>query len=140
MDVKSFESVSDFLICTEDLLLQNESFYNLKLGLSGAIKNKNIEVENPLFFAVFDNEELVGCALRTHADKPIALSKMSKFAILKLVKTLIEQKITLAGVIGEIETTNEFIDRNSLFGCRGRVPDKSTAKRRFHAFHVAPRS
>ena len=29
MDVKSFESVSDFLICTEDLLLQNESFYNL---------------------------------------------------------------------------------------------------------------
>ena len=32
------------------------------------------------------------------------------------------------------------IDRNSLFGCRGRVPDKSTAKRRFHAFHVAPRS
>ena len=28
------------------------------------------------------------------------------------------------------------IDRNSLFQCRGRAPDKSTVRRRFHAFNV----
>ena len=32
------------------------------------------------------------------------------------------------------------VDRNSLFKCRGRAPDKSTARRRFHAFNVTQRS
>ena len=31
---------------------------------------------------------------------------------------------------------NKKIDRNSLFECRGRAPDKATAKQRFHAFHI----
>ena len=30
------------------------------------------------------------------------------------------------------------IDRNSLFERRGRAPDNSTAKRRFHAFSLIP--
>ena len=30
------------------------------------------------------------------------------------------------------------IDRNSLFKCRGRAPDKSAEKQRFHALTVPP--
>lgn len=110
MKIKSFENINDFLRITEELLLQNESFYNLKLGLSGAIQNKNIEVTNPMYFALFNNEVLVGCALRTHADKPLAISKMPKAATERLIKSLTEQKIALGGVIGEVETANYFKD------------------------------
>jgi predicted GNAT family acetyltransferase len=106
--IESFDDVNDFLKTTEDLFLQNESFYNLKLGLSGAIQAKNIEVSEPLFFALFDNQVLIGCALRTHADKPLAISKMPKAAIETLVNYLIERKITLNGVIGEVATANFF--------------------------------
>jgi hypothetical protein len=110
MKIRLLENINDFLKTAENLLLQNESFYNLKLGLSGAIQNNNIEVTNPLYFALFDNEALVGCALRTHFDKPLAISKMPKAAIEILIKSLIEQKVVLAGVIGEVETANYFKD------------------------------
>lgn len=110
MRVELFEDINDFLKITEGLLLQNESFYNLKLGLSSAIQAKNIEVTEPLFFAVFDNQVLIGCALRTHADKPLAISKMPKAAIEILINYLIERKTTLEGVIGEVATANFFKD------------------------------
>ena len=41
---------------------------------------------------------------------------------------------------GELRIRITQIDRTSLFRRRARAPDKSTVKRRFHAFHVAPRS
>ena len=110
MKIKSFEDVNDFLKTTEELLLQNESFYNLKLGLSSGIRNNTIEVTEPLYFALFDNQVLVGCALRTNIDKPLAISKMPEAAIEVLIKSLSERKIVLAGVIGEVETTNYFKD------------------------------
>ena len=104
----SFEDVHSFLRVTEELLLKNESFYNLKLGLSGAIQNNNIEVTDPMYFALFDNKILVGCALRTHFDKPLAISKMPETAIKVLIRNLVDQKIAPNGVIGEIETANFF--------------------------------
>lgn len=108
MKIKSFDNVNDFLKVSEELLLQNESFYNLKLGLSGAIQKNNIHVSSPLYFALFDNEILAGCALRTDPEKPLAISKMSKDAIEILIVSLIEQEISLSGVIGEVETANIF--------------------------------
>lgn len=110
MEIKLIEDVESFLKITENLLLKNESFYNLKLGLSVAIQNKNIEVTEPLFLALFKNLELVGCALRTNVSTPLAISKMPAIAIEVLIKSLIERKISLMGVVGEVETTNFFKD------------------------------
>ena len=42
MEIKSFQDVRYFLRTVEELLLQKESFYNLKLGLGGAIQNNNL--------------------------------------------------------------------------------------------------
>jgi predicted GNAT family acetyltransferase len=108
MEIRFFEDINDFINATEETLLQNESFYNLKLGLSNAIRNNNIEVTTPLYFAIFDNQSLVGCALRTNTDKPLAISKMPEAAIELLIKTLIEMKIVLCGVVGEVEAVKFF--------------------------------
>ena len=110
MEIKSFQDVRYFLRTVEELLLQKESFYNFKLGLGGAIQNNNLKVIDPLYFALFENDNLVGCALRTDAEKPLAISKMPKSAIKVLIQKLIDQKIILGGVIGEVETTVYFKD------------------------------
>ena len=110
MKIKSFEDAHDFLKVTEEFLLKNESFYNLKLGLSGAIQNNTLKVIEPLYIALFDNDHLVGCALRTDIDKPLAISKMPEAAINVLVQNLIDRKISLGGVVGEAETVNYFKD------------------------------
>ncbi len=108
MKVISYDNAHDFLKEAEKALLQNESFYNLKLGLSDAILKNNLNVSAPLYFALFEKEQFVGCALRTDATKPLAISLMSTLAIEALIDFLMEQKISLLGVIGEVHTTNQF--------------------------------
>lgn len=110
MKIKSFEDVHDFLRTVEELLLQKESFYNFKLGLSGAIQNNNLKAVDPLYFALFEGSNLVGCALRADPEKPLAISKMSKSAVEVLIQELVDQKITLCGIIGEVEASTYFKD------------------------------
>lgn len=110
MEVRSFENAGDFLKATEELLNQNESFYNLKLGISQGIKSSDFVATEPVYVGVFENNTLIGCGLRTNANRPLAISCMPKLAIDLLVDFLIEQKTILAGVVGEVESVNYFKD------------------------------
>lgn len=108
MELHSYQDISEYFNKVENLLLKNESFYNLKLGLVTAINNNTIETTNPLYLVVSENHQTIGCALRSNLDRPLAISKMSKEALEKLVSYLIDQKIILAGIIGEVETVESF--------------------------------
>jgi hypothetical protein len=101
-------NAKDFLQSCESLLLSNESFYNLKLGLASLIKDNKLEASEQLYFGVFQGDKLIGCALRTNFDKPMALTQIPYVALEQLVNFLANKNIALAGVVGEIETSTNF--------------------------------
>jgi RimJ/RimL family protein N-acetyltransferase len=108
MEVITFSNCEDFLNINEKLLLKNESFHNLILGIAYNIRDKKIEATEPLFFTIKNKDIVVACALRSNSEKPLALTEMSNEAIDQLVKTLLDSEVDLSGVIGEESTADYF--------------------------------
>lgn len=109
--IEEFNNSYEFIQKCEPLLLASESFHNLKLGLSTAIKENILETSEPIFISVYENDSLVGCALRTNVDKPLAISQLSSAASDLLVSYLFNLKINLNGVVGEVITATNFKDQ-----------------------------
>lgn len=108
MELHSYQDVGEYFTKVENHLLANESFYNLKFGLVNAIKDNTIETSSSLFLVISENHQTIGFALRSNLERPLAISKMPTSALEKLISYLVDQKITLAGIIGEVETVEAF--------------------------------
>ena len=93
-------SATDFLDKNEEHLLQSESMNNLILGLTDSIIRNLRGSDNPLFFTLLKDGEVIGQAIRTHGDKPLAISDMDKSVLDILASKLIDMEFDLAGVVG----------------------------------------
>lgn len=109
MVIKEYVTPLDFLHAAENFLLQDECFYNLKLGIPQSVIEGKIESKNPLFLSIHDDQgELVGCALNSHSDFPVPITKMSTEALKALADHLAKKDFALKGVVGEIATVETF--------------------------------
>lgn len=110
MKIKEFNNAHDFAKECERFLLKSESFYNLKLGLTQSIKENKLETTSPLYLGIFEENKIIGCALRTNIDKPLSITKLSRKAIEKIIEHLFNKNVTLSAVVGEVESATYFKD------------------------------
>ena len=99
------DSVEEFLAINEKSLLQEESMNNLLLGLSDSIKRQLRTFENPIFFTLNSQDSLVGQAIRSDGNRPLAISNMNKESLRMLAKELLRTGIELTGVVGPKESS-----------------------------------
>lgn len=100
--------IDDFLKANKEFLLQTESFYNLPLGLSLGIQNGTVEPDAPLYFSLLENGRSKGCALRSHAERPIILTEMPAAGIEQLISALHQNKVQISAVMGTMNSVNSF--------------------------------
>jgi predicted GNAT family acetyltransferase len=111
MKITKHENIDDFLVKTEKLLLEKESFHNLILGLAQGIQLKKIEPQLPLYYSVEDQGKTIAAALRSNAERPFVVTEMPTSAVDFLIKDLIEKSIELKSVVGEERTATYFKDQ-----------------------------
>lgn len=111
MKIIKHETIEEFLLHNEELLLKNESFYNLILGLAYGIQKKTVTVTSPLYYSIEDNKTIIACALRSNLDKPLAITEMPQEAIAILIQNLLKYNVDLAGVVGEEKAATYFRDQ-----------------------------
>lgn len=101
----------DFLSHNEELLLKNESFHNLMLGLAYGIRDKKVDTNEPLFYSITDGQEVIACALRSNKEKPLIITKMPVSGVDLLVQDLTSGGIDLASIVGEEASATYFKDQ-----------------------------
>lgn len=102
---------SDFLDIAEDFLLKEESLNNLSLGLAERLKTNgmaNPGSGEPFFIILEIQEKVVGTALRTSPERPLALSRIAEENLPELIKVLEEKEVILEGCVGPTETVKAF--------------------------------
>ena len=112
MHVRRYSSAANFLKANLAELVQHESEYNLKIGLSAQIAEGQLDGDRSCFFGVEAADgRLAGQALRTSPEKPLLLSHLSDQGLDCLLEKLTEDSLELTGVIGPGETASAFADR-----------------------------
>lgn len=107
--VTEYSDITKYLLDSENFLQQEESFYNLKLGICTAVNSGKAETKDPIFLTITNDEgKLLGCALRNNSEFPLPISKMPEEALLTLSDFLINKNILIKGVVGEINTVEQF--------------------------------
>lgn len=102
---------SEFLNLAEDFLLKEESLNNLSLGLAERLKTNgmaNPGSGEPFFIILENHDEVVGTALRSSPERPLALSRIGEENLTELIKVLEEKEIVLEGCVGPTETVEAF--------------------------------
>ena len=94
------QSAEEFLWLNEAHLLKNESLNNLILGRTQSLIQKHGMGEQPLFFYLTHNEQVVGQGIRTHPHKPLIISEMTAAALSVFTRTLKGMGIELTSVRG----------------------------------------
>lgn len=108
IQVKQYHDVLEFLKENEDSMLQNESINNLILGLANRMKNLPEFGDGKLFYSILRDGQTVGQALRSHVNKPLAVTRMKEDEVRALVDHLESEKLELHGVIGPLESSELF--------------------------------
>lgn len=111
MKIVTFTTIEAFLEANEQLLLKNESFNNLPLGLALSLRDKKFTSENPLFYSIQSGNEFSACALIFDNGRPLMLTSMPLEAINLVVQKLIDMKIELTAIIGDEVTAGIFKDQ-----------------------------
>ncbi|MDD4976788.1 MAG: GNAT family N-acetyltransferase [Bacteriovorax sp.] len=111
MKLIKHNNCEDFLAHNEELLIKNESFHNLMLGLAYGIRDKKFETNEPLFYSITDGFEVIACALRSNKDKPLIVTKMPVQAVDLLVQDLTSSGIDLDSIVGEEASATYFKDQ-----------------------------
>lgn len=104
------KTASEFLEKNEESLLENESINNLILGLTDSIIRNLRGSDNPLFFTILRDNTIVGQAIRTHGDKPVAISRMDESSQTELASTLADLNLDLSGIVGPKESCSILAD------------------------------
>lgn len=76
MEILKLNSITDFFTANEALLLKNESFNNLMLGLAISLRDQKFTPQNPAFYSIQSNNDKIACALISDINKPLMLSSM----------------------------------------------------------------
>lgn len=108
MKIILYNNYYDFLSQNEELLIENESLNNLKLGLAHNFKDVNPPDPAQIVLAIEAGGEIVAQAIRTSQDKNLILSPMKSDWIEMLVGHLKAQEVQLFGVVGEMKTSQSF--------------------------------
>lgn len=112
MHLSKFNRIHDFINYNEEYLLKKESANNLMLGLSYRIKNQVVEVNDPLYYSIQnDNHLVIGSALRINSEKSLIITEMPKLAVDSLIADLIKRNTKIMSVVGEKHTTVYFRDQ-----------------------------
>lgn len=108
MHIIIHQNIQSFLNTNEELLLKQESFHNLLLGLAYNIRDQNPELIKPLYYSITVDDKVVACALRSTSDKPLIVTEMPYHAVDLLIENIINNQIELVAVIGEENTSTYF--------------------------------
>lgn len=111
MKIIKLDTITDFFITNEALLLKNESFNNLILGLAISIRDQKFIPKNPVFYSILSDYQNIACALMSDKNRPLMLPPMPIEAVKLLIQSLIENNIEITAVIGEEHITNYFKDQ-----------------------------
>lgn len=111
MEILKLNSIKDFFTANEKLLLRNESFNNLMLGLAISLRNQKFIPIKPAFYSIQSDGGSIACALISDENKPLMLTSMPDAAINILIQNLIENNIEITAVIGDELTTTQFKDQ-----------------------------
>ena len=111
IEIFEYKSASDFLAENEEDLLENESFNNLILGLANRIKFNEKYGEYPIFLCAKEGHTPIGQAMRSHPDKPLAVTLMPEEATHELVNFIQKRDIKIQGIVGPIKICKDFISR-----------------------------
>ena len=111
MKILKLNSITDFFTANESLLLKNESFNNLMLGLAISLRDKKFIPQDPVFYSIQSNNGTIACALISDKNKPLMITSMPNIAVELLIQNLIENDIEIPAVIGDELTTNYFKDQ-----------------------------
>jgi len=108
MKLIKLNSISDFFLVNETLLLKNESFNNLMLGLAIALREKKFLPKSPLFYSLESDTGALACAFMSDENKPLMLTSMPAHGVDLLIKDLIQNQIKITAVISDEDTANYF--------------------------------
>ncbi|MBC7712439.1 MAG: GNAT family N-acetyltransferase [Rhizobacter sp.] len=104
-------SLQNFLAANEELLLAQESFHNLILGLAYGIRDGKVITSGPLYFSIEENGKVIACALRSNVERPFIVTQCPDYGIDQLINVLNDEKINLKAVVGEEKTSTYFKDQ-----------------------------
>lgn len=116
-EVREYQSAEDFLAHNEVFMLKNESSNNLILGLANRMQMLPDFGDEKLFLAILKNGQIVAQALRSHLDKPLALTEMGEGEVKALVDYLISRKIEVHAVVGASVSSEMFLRLWKNPGC-----------------------
>ena len=115
MDVVELATAREFLDRSEAFLLEHESHHNLLLGFAEGTATGTRPSTAPLYYLLLDRSQLVGAALRTDPERPLALSVMPKAAAIALAHSV---PSGLRGCVGQTEVSTAFADTfTKRYGC-----------------------
>lgn len=110
IEVVKYKDINSFLEANEDSLLKNESLNNLILGLASRMKTNPDFGDGQLFYSILNDGKITAQVLRSHVNKPLAITRMENDDILKVIEELKKEEIKIHGVIGPVESS-EFFSR-----------------------------
>ncbi|MCR9204984.1 MAG: hypothetical protein NXH75_10425, partial [Halobacteriovoraceae bacterium] len=126
-----------FLDLVEDFLLKEESLNNLSLGLAQRLKTNgmaNPGIGEPFFIILQEKEKVVGTALRTSPERPLAISRMAEPVLKELIQELESRDIVLEGCVGPFQTVDLFAKNwkvksqtamaQGVYECRSLIPPR----------------
>lgn len=111
MKILKLNSITDFFTANESLLLKNESYNNLMLGLAISLRDKKFIPQDPAFYSIQSNNRTIACALISDKNKPLMITSMPNIAVEILIQNLMKNHIEIPAVIGDELTTNYFKDQ-----------------------------
>ena len=102
------KTCAEFLEKNEDHLLKNESMNNLILGLADLIVRNLRGSSEPVFFTMLKDGKIVGQAMRTQPNKPLAITDMNEDLLKVLTSTISDLNLNLTGVVGPKRASSIF--------------------------------
>jgi hypothetical protein len=101
-------NATHFLEQNEHQLLCHESENNLILGLADSLVRNLQSSDKPLFLTILKDNEVVGQAIRSNADKPLIIGEMNDNYVQVLIEKLAGLNVNLTGVLGPSGSSSAF--------------------------------
>lgn len=113
------KDAQSFLKMSGSFLQEYETRNNLLIGLANQMINTQRELDGgELFYSLIENDNVVGCALRSNLETPLTITKIKKESLPVLIKKLRTDEVKLIGINGEIQTVKDFV---GFYGIKTKV-------------------
>jgi len=108
MELRRYADVGAFAADWEDFLLRAEAENNLLLGLMAWVARRRDVAAAPFMAGIFEAGSPIGAALKTHAGRPIVVSRLPAAAIAPLVEHVRHAVPSPDGVVSDKSTALAF--------------------------------